>query len=129
MVFLIITYLLPIVSMTYAYTRIGMELWGSQSIGECTQRQMENIKSKRRVSSLQSTSTSIRTFRIESILIYVFNLLQAHSLPGQVPTCPLQQVLLPNSPGLYYQSICDFIVELRTRNHVSGILTYSTERP
>lgn len=49
--FLIITYLLPIVAMTFAYARIGCELWGSQSIGECTQRQMENIKSKRRVSS------------------------------------------------------------------------------
>ncbi|GLV41044.1 Tachykinin-like receptor at 99D [Carabus blaptoides fortunei] len=48
-IFLIITYLLPIISMTYAYARIGLELWGSQSIGECTQRQMENIKSKRRV--------------------------------------------------------------------------------
>ncbi|KAF7268202.1 tachykinin-like peptides receptor 99D isoform X1 [Rhynchophorus ferrugineus] len=47
--FLIITYLVPILSMTYTYARIGIELWGSQSIGECTQRQMDNIKSKRRV--------------------------------------------------------------------------------
>lgn len=35
--------------MTYTYTRVGLELWGSQSIGECTQRQLENIKSKRKV--------------------------------------------------------------------------------
>ncbi|CAG9768769.1 unnamed protein product [Ceutorhynchus assimilis] len=47
--FLVITYLVPILSMTYTYARIGIELWGSQSIGECTQRQMDNIKSKRRV--------------------------------------------------------------------------------
>ncbi|KAL3278805.1 hypothetical protein HHI36_016328 [Cryptolaemus montrouzieri] len=47
--FLFITYVVPIGSMTYTYARIGKELWGSQSIGECTQRQMENIKSKRRV--------------------------------------------------------------------------------
>jgi hypothetical protein len=36
--------------MTFTYARVGLELWGSQSIGECTQRQLENIKSKRRVS-------------------------------------------------------------------------------
>ncbi|GBP95300.1 Tachykinin-like peptides receptor 99D [Eumeta japonica] len=46
---LVLTYFLPIASMTYTYARVGLELWGSQSIGECTQRQMENIKSKRRV--------------------------------------------------------------------------------
>ncbi|XP_065157350.1 tachykinin-like peptides receptor 99D isoform X2 [Atheta coriaria] len=47
--FLFITYVVPILAMTYTYTRIGLELWGSQGIGECTQRQMDNIKSKRRV--------------------------------------------------------------------------------
>ena len=36
--------------MTFTYARVGMELWGSQSIGECTQRQLDSIKSKRRVS-------------------------------------------------------------------------------
>lgn len=45
-----LTYFLPIGSMTYTYARVGIELWGSQSIGECTQRQLDNIKSKRRVS-------------------------------------------------------------------------------
>ncbi|XP_044743977.1 tachykinin-like peptides receptor 99D, partial [Chrysoperla carnea] len=47
--FMILTYFLPIGSMSYTYARVGLELWGSQSIGECTQRQLENIKSKRRV--------------------------------------------------------------------------------
>lgn len=46
---MILTYFLPIGSMTYTYARVGLELWGSQSIGEATQRQLENIKSKRRV--------------------------------------------------------------------------------
>lgn len=46
-----LTYFLPIGAMTFTYARVGIELWGSQSIGECTQRQLENIKSKRRVSS------------------------------------------------------------------------------
>ncbi|GAB0100461.1 G protein-coupled receptor, rhodopsin-like [Sergentomyia squamirostris] len=47
-VFMFLTYFLPIGSMTFTYARVGIELWGSQSIGECTQRQLENIKSKRR---------------------------------------------------------------------------------
>ncbi|KAG1714497.1 Tachykinin-like peptides receptor 99D [Nymphon striatum] len=48
-IILLVTYVLPISSMTYTYSRIGKELWGSQSIGECTDRQLENVKSKRRI--------------------------------------------------------------------------------
>ena len=50
-VFMVMTYFVPILMMGYAYLRVGIELWGSQSIGECTQRQLQNIRSKRRVSS------------------------------------------------------------------------------
>ncbi|XP_015377506.1 PREDICTED: tachykinin-like peptides receptor 99D, partial [Diuraphis noxia] len=46
--FMIITYFIPIGLMGFTYAMIGHELWGSQSIGECTQRQLEHIKSKRR---------------------------------------------------------------------------------
>ncbi|KAG5670249.1 hypothetical protein PVAND_000526 [Polypedilum vanderplanki] len=49
-VFMFLTYFVPIGCMSYTYTRVGHELWGSQSIGECTQRQLDNIKSKRKVS-------------------------------------------------------------------------------
>lgn len=49
---MIITYFMPIGLMSFTYAMIGHELWGSQSIGECTQRQLEHIKSKRRVSVL-----------------------------------------------------------------------------
>ncbi len=35
--------------MGYAYFQVGVELWGSQGIGECTDHQMENVRSKRRV--------------------------------------------------------------------------------
>jgi len=48
---IILTYFLPIVSMTVTYSRVGIELWGSKTIGECTPRQVENVRSKRRVSS------------------------------------------------------------------------------
>ncbi|KAL7289374.1 hypothetical protein TKK_0016577 [Trichogramma kaykai] len=47
--FMILTYFLPIGAMCFTYARIGLELWGSQSIGEATQRQIENIRNKRRV--------------------------------------------------------------------------------
>ncbi|XP_045525765.1 tachykinin-like peptides receptor 99D [Pieris brassicae] len=47
--FMLLTYFLPIMSMTYTYSKVGVELWGSKSIGECTQRQLDNVKSKRRV--------------------------------------------------------------------------------
>ncbi|XP_055643026.1 tachykinin-like peptides receptor 99D isoform X2 [Toxorhynchites rutilus septentrionalis] len=47
--FMFLTYFLPIGSMSFTYARVGVELWGSKSIGECTQRQLENIKSKRRI--------------------------------------------------------------------------------
>ncbi|KAL0132796.1 hypothetical protein PUN28_000484 [Cardiocondyla obscurior] len=48
-IFMVLTYFLPIGSMTFTYARVGLELWGSQSIGEATARQLENIRSKRRV--------------------------------------------------------------------------------
>ena len=33
------------------YIRVGLELWGSKSIGEATEAQTESIKSKRKVGS------------------------------------------------------------------------------
>ncbi|CAL1296880.1 unnamed protein product [Larinioides sclopetarius] len=48
-VILVVTYVLPITSMTFTYFRVGRELWGSQSIGECTQKQIESVNSKRKI--------------------------------------------------------------------------------
>ncbi|KPM11973.1 class A rhodopsin-like protein G-protein coupled receptor GPRtak3-like protein [Sarcoptes scabiei] len=47
-IILLVTYIVPIASMSCTYFRVGRELWGSQSIGECTARQMDSIKSKRK---------------------------------------------------------------------------------
>jgi hypothetical protein len=63
----ILTYFLPICAMGYAYFQVGVELWGSQGIGECTDHQMENVKSKRRVNILNtqiilSPGTDILTY-------------------------------------------------------------------
>nr|KAF7410918.1 hypothetical protein H0235_013525 [Vespula pensylvanica] len=52
-IFMILTYFLPIGSMTFTYARVGAELWGSQSIGEATARQLENIRSKRRSETIK----------------------------------------------------------------------------
>ena len=38
-------------TLTVTYTRIGVELWGQQTIGENTPVQFERMKSKRRVSN------------------------------------------------------------------------------
>ncbi|KAJ8681813.1 hypothetical protein QAD02_017605, partial [Eretmocerus hayati] len=46
--YMVFTYFMPIIAMGFTYCRIGFELWGSQSIGEATARQLENIKNKRR---------------------------------------------------------------------------------
>ncbi|CAH1101890.1 unnamed protein product [Psylliodes chrysocephalus] len=49
MIFLLITYIVPMILMSICYTIMGSVLWGSRSIGEKTQRQIEAVKSKRRV--------------------------------------------------------------------------------
>lgn len=40
--------------MVICYTLMGKELWGSQSIGEHTERQRESVKSKKKVCLPQS---------------------------------------------------------------------------
>lgn len=49
-VFLLLTYLAPIMLMITWYTIMGRQLWRAKSIGEITQRQLDSIKAKRRVS-------------------------------------------------------------------------------
>lgn len=48
-VFLVLTYGIPMLIMVVSYTIMGKELWGSRSIGEQTQRQKEAVKSKKKV--------------------------------------------------------------------------------
>lgn len=43
---------MPMIVMAVCYTLMGRELWGSRSIGELTQRQIDSIKSKRKVSRM-----------------------------------------------------------------------------
>lgn len=61
---MILTYFLPVISMTATYSRVGLELWGSKAIGEYTPRQVENVKSKRRVSNIVAGPHALR-YRLE----------------------------------------------------------------
>ncbi|XP_075210909.1 tachykinin-like receptor at 86C [Lycorma delicatula] len=49
LVFLGVTYIMPVISMAVCYGLIGYQLWGSQSIGEKTQRQLQSVRAKRKV--------------------------------------------------------------------------------
>lgn len=49
LVFLVLTYAVPMLVMVVCYTLMGRELWGSQSIGEHTERQRESVRAKKKV--------------------------------------------------------------------------------
>lgn len=59
-IILLVTYVVPILSMGVTYFRVGRELWGSQSIGEATSKQIESVKSKRKVSVKNGSKNEIR---------------------------------------------------------------------
>jgi len=74
---MIITYFIPIGLMGFTYAMIGHELWGSQSIGECTQRQLEHIKSKRRVSFLLLLYFIILRASYKQIIFAIYEVVQS----------------------------------------------------
>ncbi|XP_054716391.1 tachykinin-like peptides receptor 99D [Uloborus diversus] len=77
-VILIVTYVLPITFMIFTYFKIGKELWGSQSIGECTQKQIESINSKRKIVKMMIAVVVI--FAVCWLPYHVYFLV-AHHLP------------------------------------------------
>ncbi|CAH1101024.1 unnamed protein product [Psylliodes chrysocephalus] len=52
-------YVVPVVAMIFTYSRISAVLWGSQCIGENTDRQMEIIKNKRKVVKMMMVVVTI----------------------------------------------------------------------
>lgn len=64
--FLTVTYAIPMVIMLVCYTSMGRELWGSRSIGEHTERQMESMKSKKKVSFLQQNQMEFLNINIKN---------------------------------------------------------------
>jgi len=54
MLLLAVTYVVPLTVLAVTYTCVGLELWGSKTIGERTAGQDETLKSKRKVPKLIS---------------------------------------------------------------------------
>jgi len=52
---LAVTYAIPLAVLAVTYTTVGLELWGSKTIGERTAGQDETLKSKRKVPKLISS--------------------------------------------------------------------------
>lgn len=50
-ILLVLNYVFPLITLTVTYTRVGIELWGSQAIGEQTSVQTIRVKSKRKVNT------------------------------------------------------------------------------
>ena len=46
---MLVTYFVPLAILCLAYIRVGVELWGSKTIGEYSTRQEETLRSKRKV--------------------------------------------------------------------------------
>ncbi|KAH6946476.1 hypothetical protein HPB50_013711 [Hyalomma asiaticum] len=47
--FLVLTYVVPVTTMVVTYTSMGVVLWGSRGIGESTERQQNVLQAKRKV--------------------------------------------------------------------------------
>ncbi|CAN8005033.1 unnamed protein product [Ixodes hexagonus] len=54
-VFLVLTYVVPVTTMVATYTRMSVVLWGSRFIGEFTEHQHKALQSKRKVVKMLST--------------------------------------------------------------------------
>ncbi|XP_014610001.1 PREDICTED: tachykinin-like peptides receptor 99D isoform X1 [Polistes canadensis] len=94
-IFMILTYFLPIGSMTFTYARVGAELWGSQSIGEATARQLENIRSKRRVVKMMIVVVVI--FAVCWLPLHVYFIVTSY-LPEITKESYIQELFL----GIYW---------------------------
>ncbi|CAK9300624.1 unnamed protein product [Gordionus sp. m RMFG-2023] len=56
---MIMTYFVPVMILAFVYIKIGMKLWWSELIGEDYEKQLLNIKSKRKVVKMMVMVTSI----------------------------------------------------------------------
>ena len=59
MLLLAATYVIPLAALTVTYTRVGVKLWGSKTIGERTTRHDETLRSKRKVNEYMNVMLSL----------------------------------------------------------------------
>lgn len=92
---MVLNYFLPIGAMCFTYTRVGVELWGSRSIGEINAKQLESIRSKRRVVKMMIVVVII--FAVCWLPYHVYFLVTYHH-PEMLEAAYIQQVYL----GIYF---------------------------
>jgi len=61
---MILNYVFPLVTLTVTYARVGVELWGSQAIGEETSVQNDRVKSKRKVNEFKTSEKRVITLSV-----------------------------------------------------------------
>ncbi|XP_015781284.1 tachykinin-like peptides receptor 99D [Tetranychus urticae] len=90
-IILLVTYMVPICSMCFTYSRVGLELWGSKGIGEYTEKQVESMKSKRKIVKMM-----IVVFVIFAVcwLPYHGYFLLTHHFPEMMEADYVQQIYL-----------------------------------
>ncbi|XP_067616737.1 tachykinin-like peptides receptor 99D isoform X2 [Eurosta solidaginis] len=94
-IFMLFTYILPIILMTATYSRVGIKLWGSKAIGEYTPRQVENVKSKRRVVKMMMVVVLI--FAVCWLPFHIYFIVTSY-YPALTQTPFIQEVYL----GIYW---------------------------
>uniref|UniRef100_A0A182SZT3 G-protein coupled receptors family 1 profile domain-containing protein n=1 Tax=Anopheles maculatus TaxID=74869 RepID=A0A182SZT3_9DIPT len=75
LVFLILTYGIPMLIMIVCYSLMGRELWGSRSIGEHTERQLESMKSKKKLSSPGKRTAICFVFHLPVLCLTYFDII------------------------------------------------------
>ena len=72
---MLVNYVAPIVALGVTYTRVGVELWGSQAIGERTTRQEDSVRSKRRVRNKDMSNVAFTIYPNELIAFKLINIM------------------------------------------------------
>ncbi|XP_042148774.1 tachykinin-like peptides receptor 86C [Ixodes scapularis] len=75
-VFLVLTYVVPVATMAVTYTRMSVVLWGSRCIGEFTEHQQNALRSKQKVVKMLFTVVVLFTVSwlpYHIYFIYVFH--------------------------------------------------------
>lgn len=124
--FLVLTYGIPILIMIYVYTAMGKELWGSRSIGEHTERQLESMKSKKKVNMIEMVDVSDGLFVLNNNMLLYFVLFISGSSNVHYHCdniCHLLATVPPILRGCLSQSKIDS--ERVRSTTVSGILLVS----